>query len=489
MPTDFVARPPYNVVQPGAYSAVNASELTSPPVANNTPYTALVGPCEGGLPTTPLFFSSPGLLLAVLRGGPLYDAARFNLGTGASQVCVVRVGKKLKQGTLTLTSTSGGVKLTSIDSGKWVNGITVEVVAGPIVTLKYTDPSGNVFTEKWTFTGTPTNEEVANAINGLTYGFTASNFVTAVAEEPTKTGLKMAAAAPLTGGEEEAPELAQWEAGFAATENIEPSVMVAVTGEAAIHAKLLEHCQNMSAPTTRHERTAIIGGVKGESPATAIARLAALRSARVQPVYPEVTDFNSKGEVVIWDPFYVAAKVAGMHCALPDPATSLVHAKVPCIGVGVPLSTVQGGAVDQLLLAGFTTLTPAPGGGVWIVDSISASNEAAGTFRDFHKVRSADYVAQYVRRALETKYTGGKTLNGTRAAMGIDAANLLRELKAAKIIRDYKQPTVEPGPTTGAVVTSANSSNVSLPVMLVDTNKFIFITVSLQSPTTTPAGA
>ena len=120
------------------------------------------------------------------------------------------------------------------------------------------------------------------------------------------------------------------------------------------------------------------------------------------------------------------------------------------------------------------------------MDSISTNNEASGFWRDVHKVRSADTVAKVLRTKLEAKFVGGKALNGTEERMELTAAQILAELQAAKIIRAYKQPTVEPGPATGAIVTSANSTILSAPVMLVDTTKFIFIQVALQSPTSIP---
>src|SRR3977135_4220250 len=99
MPVDFVTRPPYNVVQPGAYSAVNASELTSPtgPVG---PIPAILGTAKGGQPNTPLYFQAPGQLLAAIRGGIGYDGARFALGAGSPQIAFVRVGKPATPGTL-----------------------------------------------------------------------------------------------------------------------------------------------------------------------------------------------------------------------------------------------------------------------------------------------------------------------------------------------------------------------------------------------------
>jgi hypothetical protein len=245
----------------------------------------------------------------------------------------------------------------------------------------------------------------------------------------------------------------------------------------------------MSAANARKERTAIVGGLTGETVAKTIERIGNLRSSRVQVACPGMNQYNAKGEITLFAPFYRAAMYAGMHCGLPDVATALTHSLTPEIGPETLYSTAQGGPLDQLLLAGASPAAPRPGGGTWIVDSLSTSNEAAGYFRDFHKIRSADYVAHYVRGELEEVFTGTKNLNGTKESIELRAQLLLKELQSQRIIRAFKEPKVEPGPNTGPVVTSANSYNLTLPVMLVDTDKYIFITVALQSPTTIQTGA
>lgn len=491
MPAATVTRPNFNVVQPGAYSAINASELASP-APNTGPVPAILGTATGGAPNTALFFTSPGILLAALRSGPAYDGARFAL-LRAPQVCVVRVGKNIKRATIELSGASGHlVTLTSNDYGTWVNSITVAVTTGPIVALRYTDALGNTFKEEWNFTGLeskePTNAHIAEAINGQLYGYTASNYVTATAGLGTGA-LTLASATPLAGGTEEAPEAANWTSGLEPLETQEVSIVIPMTSEESVHAQVAEHCNVMSSSNARHERTTVVGGASGETVTKTLERISALHSKRVQVACPGVYQYNAKGEVTLYPPFYRAAMYAGMHCGLTDVATSLTHKETPEIGPEVNYSTAQGAALDQLLLAGASPSAPQPGGGTYVVDSLSTSNEATGYFRDFHKTRSADYVAQYVRRELEAKYTGGKTLNGTGESIEITATQLLKELLSAQIIRAWRAPTVEPGPNTGPIVTSSNSYSVSLPVVLIDADKFIFITVGLQSPTSISTGA
>ena len=484
MPSDFTAQLPLNVFQPGAYSAVNASLLASPNLLVGKPIPMVLGTALGGKPDTPLYFGSPSLLSSVLRGGVAYDVARFCFDGGASQVGVTRVGNSVTQGTLTLAGTAGIVAtLTSKDYGTWVNSIMVSVAAGPIITLTYTDTLGNLYLETWNLTGvgTITGAVVAAAINGGLYGFNASNFVTAAAGVGT-VPMTVVSNAPLTGGTDGLiPVTGDWTNGLAAIETEPIDIVLVATGTASIHAQALTHCQNMSAPAARHERVLVCGGVLGESVTTVIARMPSLASARAELVYPGMYDFNAAGALTEYDPFYVAGKIAGMWSAATDPATSLIHQSVPIVQAEVNLSTAQGGALDQLLQAGVTPIAPQPGGGYWVVDALTGYDLPDGTFRDMVKTRSADYVAQYARAQLEQQFVGAKNLLSSQSSIQQAALNICDTLSTQQIIEQYLTPIVNAGPTR-------NSWMVGLPVMLIDTNKFIFITVGLQ-PSSTLAGS
>lgn len=480
MPSDFISTPPYNVIQPGAYSAVNASLISQPSVGNNQPIPCVLGTAQGGQPLVPLYFKSPGLLQQVLRGGPGYDAARFCFDGGAQQVAFCRVGNSPTQGSLNLIGTGTCITLTSKDWGTWVNSVLISVATGPIITLSYTDALGNVFTEKWDLTGVGslTNAKIASAINGQTYGYSASNYVTATAGAGTLP-LSTVSNSPLAGGTDGlVPVAGDWTNGLTAIQAAPVDIVVPATNDATVHAQVLTHCQNMSAPNARRERVMYAGGALGESVSATTARMAALPSARAALVYPGMYDYSAAGTLTLYDPFYHAAKVAGMVCAQADAATSLVHKIVPIVQAETDLSTIAGGAVDVLLQAGVTPVTPAPAGGYWIVDQLTGYNVADQVFRDMTSTRSADYVAQYARRVLETKFVGTKRLLSTQNAIASEALTICKLLKQMQVIADYKTPTVDPGQ-------NVNSWNVGLPVQLVSTNKFIFISVALQPSVTT----
>lgn len=476
MSNDFVSVPPYNVIQPGAYSAVNASLLASPSSGNGPPIPMVLGASLGGVPDVPLYFPSPAQLQQVTKGGVGYDVARFVFQGGAPIVGFTRVGNAVTQATGTIAGSGGtAITLTSKDYGSWNNSITITTATGPIITLNYTDALGNQYVETWNFTGVGglTVATIVSAINGGVYGYNGSNYVTAAAGAGTLP-LTNAGPTALSGGTDgSAPAAGDWTNGLTAIQTEPVDIIIPATSTASVHAQVLAHCQQMSQPGARYERVMYTGGALGESVSATIARIQALNSARVKLCYPGFYDSAANGALTEYDSFYTAGKVAGMACALPDPATSLVHKRIPMINAEVALSSMLGGSIDQLLYAGVTPIAPAPGGGFWIVDDLTGYNTSDQTFRDMTSTRSADYVAQFVRNQLENLFVGSKNLSTTSQAIQSAANAELTTLAGMNVIAAWQSAQVTTGP-------NPNSWNVMLPVQLVSTLKWIFITVMLQ---------
>lgn len=477
---DTTIIPAINPLQPGAYSAIDASALIDSDRPTLRPVPAILGTCLGGVPNTALYFRGPGPLKQVLRGGIAYDVARLAFAGGAERVAVVRVGNSVTQSSLALAGTTGTlITLTSKDFGSWTTGIKVTTTALNVITITFTDALGNTLTETFTPTGGAgaTAAAIAACVNGGQYGTNASQFVTATAGAGT-TPLAVVSNSPLAGGTDGlSPANGDWSTGLTALETEDVSIIVPAIDSATIHALALAHANNMSLPLARKERTVVAGGLKAETPAVAAARMTgSLLDKRFQLVYPGIQEFDVNGNLTLYDPFYAAGKLAGLHCALADPAFSLAHKTFPTIDIERRLSTLQGSDVDTLLAAGVTPIAPKPGGGFWVVDSLSGYRTDS-TFRDFHKIRSADFVAQYSRTILEQRFVGQKSLSGSIQSIQAVAAQILSDLQAQNVIRASQTPVVTPGANT-------SSYNVSLPVMLVDATKFIFVTVALQPSST-----
>lgn len=476
MPLDSSLRPPISPIQPGAYSAVDASALQGQgaPVG---PLLAILGAATGGQPNVLQLFRDPQALKNRLRSGAAYDCARFAMGLGLAPVAVMRVGSGILQSSLTLAGSGGAaITVTSLDYGAWTTGIKITVAATNNVTLTYVDANGVTYTENWNLGASATKQDIIDAINGKKVGYNASQYVTAASAGVGVTPLSVIAITPLASGSDgSALAGGDWTTGLSALEGETVDVIVAATGDATVHAQIEAHCDLMSTSAARKERVGVHGGVLAETTSQAISRMATL-GKRSQLVYPGMQDYSNAGVLTTWDPFYKAAKVAAMHCLLADPAESLIHRLVPYVDEelvsGKYLSTAQGGDVDQLLRGNVTCTTPAPGGGFWIVDSLSGW-KTDDSFRDFHKTRTADLTSQRLRNGLETQFVGRKALDATAGNIKEVATQIVQNLKDETILRAFGEVTVTQG-------SDAKTYNVTVPVLLPDATKYIFITVALQ---------
>ena len=277
----------FSAVQPGAYSIIDPTSLIAASIPPGTLVAGILGPAQGAPPNVPLYFTGLSTALALLRGGAGLDVVRFAFGAGAPAVCFIRVGEPT-QSTLALAGATGHpVTLTSIDYGAWTTGIDITITSGPTITLTYTDPvSGQTYTEQWNLTGVSslTAAIIASAINGgLAPTYPASQFVTATSTTASSTlPLTLISATPLAGGVDSTPMSSDWTAALTVMETQNVSIVVPATGDSTIHAQVMAHCDNMSTVLARMERTAVVGGVLGESVAQAVARRVALPDRRVQ---------------------------------------------------------------------------------------------------------------------------------------------------------------------------------------------------------------
>lgn len=472
---DLATRFPYNPIQPGAFSTIDVAALANRDTTPGAPVPAFIGAATGGTPGQVLYFRDAMALKSVLRSGPLFDAARLALIGGASRVAVVRViGAAAAPATLILAGSAGtGVTLTAKDTGAWTNAVKVLVEALNKVTITYVDALGATFTEVFSLGTGATAQQVADAINGLNPTIQGSSFVNAVAGAGTMPLATLTLTNLAGGNDGGAPVGADWTNALTPLETEEVSIVVAATADNTVHAQVKAHCDAMSTVAARKSRTTLFGGAVGETTTATIARAAALRAARAQVVYPGMVMLNSAGVPTLYDPFFRAALFAGMHCALPDAATSLTHARTVELDVERRLSTAQGGEVEQLLAAGVTVAAPAPGSGIWIVDSLS-TYITDQTFRDFHKIRSADASAARLRTRLEDKFCGGKTLDGTALQVKQETIAELDDQKTIQLIRGHLDPSVTTDPNNPSKLL------VNAPVQLIDTQKYLMITVALQ---------
>lgn len=478
--TDPILRFPVTPLQPGGFSTLDVGALAAAAQRPNAPVGALLGDCKGGKPNTPLLITSPQLAKAVLRSGPLYDVARAFFAGGGSSLFGVRIGNGIAAATKSLAGAAGTpVILTANDFGTWTNGIKVTVAANNKVTVAFTDGFGVTYTENWAMGSSATAQQVVDAINGKAAGFTKSAYVTA-ALPPSGTNtmpLTAAAQAAMTGGADTGSVISgDWATGLTSIETKDVDLVGVATNDATVHAQLRAHCDTMSSVLARRERTSVVGVALAETDSQYVARAAALAAGRVQLVGPGIYLYDDAGNLTLYEPYVAAAGTMGEHCALPDPANALTH-KVAAwiVDVERELSTAPGSSLDVLLAGGVTPLAPAEGGGIWYVDSL-CTNLSVPLLADFHKIRTADECAKRLRRRLERRFVGPKTLDGTSQEIALEAAAEADEQVRTTLLRGRGTINVQEDPNDPRI------QLVQVQVILPDTTKFILLTVALRPP-------
>jgi hypothetical protein len=127
------------ILIPGAYAQGDASDLVEITVGALN-IVMLVGESEGGEPNTPLVFNAAGqdAALAVLRGGPLYEAARATWNpspssAGADVVIAVRVNPAVRASHTFLSGAATPDNCLTVrarDYGKHGNNAQIQILAG-----------------------------------------------------------------------------------------------------------------------------------------------------------------------------------------------------------------------------------------------------------------------------------------------------------------------------------------------------------------------
>jgi hypothetical protein len=115
-----------------------------------------------------------------------------------------------------------------------------------------------------------------------------------------------------------------------------------------------------------------------------------------------------------------------------------------------------------------------PGGRLSATSTRSRATVADLSFRDFHKIRTADYTARQLRSRLEAEYKGQKNTGNFIDRVRTSANAILNELVAREILVGHNPADASADPATGTI------TYVQAPVVLPDTNKFILLTVALQ---------
>lgn len=420
MPNPNVSFNGAQIINPGAYSKIDASELV-PSSKGLATVVAILGDATGGQPGVPLFFRSGASAKAVLRSGNLLDAIRFaydpaNDGStgGADLVIAIRTDPAT-QSTLSLAGATGTpVVLTSRDWGLWTTNIQVKVetgsTSGKKVTIQYVDATLGTITE--VYDNQANSAAVIAAINnGISGGQAPSQFVTAASGTGTDP-LTNVVFTNLAGGVDGTTTSTNYTNALNALLLEAVDIVCVVTNDPTITALVQAHVATASTTKGRAERMAVVGGAPAAGFATTdlyvadlVSKAQALANERVMLVGPGIKRPNSSGVVTTYGPEFLAAIIAGLAAAL-EVGQSPTGKYVKLVGLDAQFSESQ---IETLLLGGVCPVRFRKDRGFQIVQAVTTwQTDNNPIHREWSVRRVGDVLMKDIRTTLENQFIGAR---------------------------------------------------------------------------------
>lgn len=187
-----------------------------------------------------------------------------------------------------------------------------------------------------------------------------------------------------------------WTDAIALSENITASYIGVATGNEVVHALLSTHLNKMASTTGRDERQGCVGAIKT---LTKTQKLEAAKNTANQLmgyVADPIWQFNDKGELTEYDPFYAAAIILGMSAGndvIFSPTFKNVNTE--------KINETHKNDADDYIKAGCIIFGENPLGGFRVVRAVtthSGSNQIANSWQ---ALGTALFVTKSHRQALE----------------------------------------------------------------------------------------
>jgi len=203
----------------------------------------------------------------------------------------------------------------------------------------------------------------------------------------------------ITGGAEGATPVTQdyTDAMSQVTALTDASFVGVMTGEAAVHAALSTHLQEMSASTGRNERQGCVGPADGQTKAQKIAAAAALNDSLAGFFGTEIKRYDKNGDLQTWDGFYGACEIMGMSAGNAinfAPTNKMINA----VAVKEVLSNSD---IDDYIKGGVMIAQPSPLGGIRVVRSVTTYQASNIILNEWSAMRTALYITKDHRTYVE----------------------------------------------------------------------------------------
>ena len=180
------------------------------------------------------------------------------------------------------------------------------------------------------------------------FNSTGEGFITAIRQVGAGTLPANIGFTYLSGGSDGEVTLEEWQRAFDVLQNVDVQWVVAISPMPAIHAMTDSHCAFMSNVALK-ERRCINGTDIGTTDEAAKAAAKALNSDRSSLVHLGFYDYDTKGKLVLFPPYILAAMIAGAFSGV-NPGTALTNKTLKLRGLERKLRNPTD--TDQLIKAG-----------------------------------------------------------------------------------------------------------------------------------------
>lgn len=227
----------------------------------------------------------------------------------------------------------------------------------------------------------------------------------------------------LQGGSDGVVTNTEWQNAYTTLQSVDVQWVVPLSSSGSIHAMNDTHCAYMS-NIARMERRGIVGGASGGTDDAAVAAAKALNSDRTSYVHLGYYDYNAAGSLVLFEPYMLAALIAGAFSGV-NPGTPLTNKALKVRGLERKLRNPTD--TDKLIKGGVLAVEDKPNG-YRVVKSITTWL----TNQNYNRVEvstgvALDFVARNVRNALDV-LRGSKGNPQTLAQAVARTDSTLREL-------------------------------------------------------------
>lgn len=169
-------------------------------------------------------------------------------------------------------------------------------------------------------------QAIVDWLNGTGEGFVTATRAAGVGTVPVNLDYTY-----LAGGSDGTTTNTDWGDCLTVLQGEDVQWVVPVSPTPAIHAMVDTHCSFMS-NVARMERRCIVGGASGATDADAIAAAKALNNDRTSYVHLGFYDYNAAGKLVLFEPYILAAQLAGMFSGV-NPGTALTNKSIKVRGL------------------------------------------------------------------------------------------------------------------------------------------------------------